>query len=589
MRTDGEVIVGVKLDTKSFDYQIENTEKELNALVNSYDKAMNKSGRLKPNEQAMAGLRERIEITNNKLTDLKIKQDLVNNQGYEKVSNSVNKVSQGHSNVLKKITKWGLAIFGVRSAYLGIRRVVSSVLSQNKGLGDQMSAMGKSFANAFAPAVEKIINLLRTLMAYINYVWQRLFGKNLFSDKVKKDLKSGEKSAKEIRNQLANFDEANVLSDNKTKSDEGITDIGLANVKIPDWLVKLMDWVKENPKLAGILFGTTVFTLFGGFKIAGGLFNAIDKLLGGGAGAGATGLLGILGTMILIAGTVIICKVTYDQVKDAIKYYKDLIGYQKQVNDETIEISTANMKTANSFVKNNEGIKASTESLKVYRAWIKNTISTNSQLIDSENLSENAKIQLRNENYHLIQSYEQLYKQGSLTADEEYEYYKFLKNVFPLGIDATNKKLEGTKTIFDNLNKKYETQYNIDIKQTGAKDVSNAINNAKNSVEQLTNKWETFIKKVTGNINISLSTAKHATGGIVNLPGRGVPVNHVAGEAGREGIIPMDNESQMQLLGQTIAKYVNINNIVNNYMDARKINSILQESANEQRLANNNI
>ena len=41
-----------------------------------------------------------------------------------------------------------------------------------------MDAMKKSLYAAFTPIVEKIINLIRTLMAYVNYVWTRLFGKN---------------------------------------------------------------------------------------------------------------------------------------------------------------------------------------------------------------------------------------------------------------------------------------------------------------------------------------------------------------------------------------------------------------------------
>ncbi|MBO7526905.1 MAG: hypothetical protein J6T74_03300, partial [Clostridia bacterium] len=83
-----------------------------------------------------------------------------------------------------------------------------------------------------------------------------------------------------------------------------------------------------------------------------------------------------------------------------------------------------------------------------------------------------------------------------------------------------------------------------------------------------------------------LSKIFHAEGGIVNMPGRGVPV-HYAGEAGREGIIPMDNQQQMALLGQEIAKYVNITNYVTNNVDSRKLNTILKQSENRERLANN--
>lgn len=597
-----------KLDTTIYAQRIHHNENDkLISNINKKIEARNLEEyaiTTKMNEQLDKILKQQtaIDKINAKYEKQKNDLDIISSKMYEvsensnKVDNSVSKTNQTASGVLKKVASWGLAIFGVRSAYLGLRRIMSSVLNQNTKLGDQMSAMGKSFANAFAPVVEKIINLIRTLMAYINYVWSRLFGKNLFSDKVAKDLKSGEKSAKEINKQLAGFDEANVLSDNKSSSGGvggGTTDIGLANVKIPDWLVRLMDWVKEHPTLAGILFGTAAFTLFGGFKIAGGLFTAIDKLLGGGAGAGATGLLGIIGTMALIAATVVICKVTYDAVKDAVKYYKDLKKYQAEVNDETKDLSTKNMKLANTFVKSKEGTKTTSDEMVLYRAHVKSVLKENTRLIESEELSEDAKKQLVIENEHLIKAYEQLYKQGSLTEEEEYNYYKFLKEVFPVGIDATNQGLKDVRSTFGDLDKKYKTDYEVDMKANGEESVKNSIKKVSDAFGTLADKIKKASEEAqkrsavlgTG-VKDLVSKVFHANGGIVNLPGRGVPVDY-AGERGREGIIPMDNESQMQLLGQAIAKYVNINNVVNNYMDARKINSILQTSANNERLANN--
>ena len=71
-----------------------------------------------------------------------------------------------------------------------------------------------------------------------------------------------------------------------------------------------------------------------------------------------------------------------------------------------------------------------------------------------------------------------------------------------------------------------------------------------------------------------------AKGGIINQPGRGIPVGSaIGGEKGREGVIPLTDSQQMQLLGQSIGKYVSINLTNITKLDNRQI-------AKEQRKIN---
>lgn len=73
---------------------------------------------------------------------------------------------------------------------------------------------------------------------------------------------------------------------------------------------------------------------------------------------------------------------------------------------------------------------------------------------------------------------------------------------------------------------------------------------------------------------------KMASGGIINQPGRGIPLtNAIGGEAGREGIVPLTDSQQMALLGEAIGKYVNINLTNVTKLDNRQI-------AKEQRRIN---
>ena len=78
----------------------------------------------------------------------------------------------------------------------------------------------------------------------------------------------------------------------------------------------------------------------------------------------------------------------------------------------------------------------------------------------------------------------------------------------------------------------------------------------------------------------TLKKFKFAKGGIINMPGRGVPLlNAVGGEKGQEGIVPLTDSQQMELLGHAIGKYVNINLTNITKLDNRQI-------AKEQRKIN---
>lgn len=72
-----------------------------------------------------------------------------------------------------------------------------------------------------------------------------------------------------------------------------------------------------------------------------------------------------------------------------------------------------------------------------------------------------------------------------------------------------------------------------------------------------------------------------ATGGIINMPGRGVPIGGaIGGERGAEGVIPLTNAQSMEQIGEAIGRYVVINLTNITKLDNRVI-------AREQRNLNN--
>ena len=89
-------------------------------------------------------------------------------------------------------------------------------------------------------------------------------------------------------------------------------------------------------------------------------------------------------------------------------------------------------------------------------------------------------------------------------------------------------------------------------------------------------------------VNIPRFVPKLATGGIVDMPGKGVDIGGaITGEAGREGVLPLTNPQAMAELGKEIGKWINVNNTLNNYMDGRLIQRNLLKSQRELAFATN--
>lgn len=177
------------------------------------------------------------------------------------------------------------------------------------------------------------------------------------------------------------------------------------------------------------------------------------------------------------------------------------------------------------------------------------------------------------------------------------------KNIFKEAWNAIKTIFSPFVNFFSNLFSKVGTK----LKEWGGKvgDVisgafKGAVNGVLRAIESILNSpiraingLISVINKVPG-INLTklktFSLPRLAKGGIINQPGRGIPVGYgqaIGGERGQEGVLPLTDSQQMALLGEAIGKYVRIDNVIDVNMDSRKINRILQASENRQRLAGN--
>ena len=100
------------------------------------------------------------------------------------------------------------------------------------------------------------------LLGYLGYIIKAWTGKNIFAN-ANKGLKAANKEAKELKKQLASFDEMNILQDNKQKASATPSgDISKLPDKVPGWV----DFIAGNGRellaiILGIVAGITALKL----------------------------------------------------------------------------------------------------------------------------------------------------------------------------------------------------------------------------------------------------------------------------------------------------------------------------------------
>ena len=242
MREQIESMVNIYKEMKSSDISSASDIEYVNNLKNDIIQTANEYEKLSGEKLHIKGITD-TESKFNKVTD-KIKsmsstlKSTSSKADLSGLSKKIDNVGKSVTGVVKKVAKWGLALFGIRSAYSMIRQSVSSVSQYNEGLANQIQFMKTTLATALEPVIKRIISLVYTLLSFINSIVKKLTGKDLFAQ-AKKNLQSGSNSAKEIKKQLAGFDEMNVLSDSSSSGGGGGFDTS--------------GFVGEDTKLLGIL------------------------------------------------------------------------------------------------------------------------------------------------------------------------------------------------------------------------------------------------------------------------------------------------------------------------------------------------
>ena len=583
---DGYVTIETELDTKDFDAQIKQLEYKLNDLESDIA-----TTDLAPNSNDYLTLQAEIEKTSNKLLDLRKKQANVNaelsqSSGIDNLKErlvdakeNIEGIGKGTEKIIKKIARWSIAIFGIRSAYMFVRNAINKIAGDDEQLKADIDYMKTALAYTIEPVVRGIIDLAKQLMTYLGYIVYQWTGKNIFEN-ANKSLNKAGKSAKDLQKTLAGFDEMNVVSDNGGGggASPSFKFENIGDTQVPEWVDFI---VQHKDEIVGALLGIAGgilaiklgaegLTALGLGLIISGIYLLIQDIqtllndpsweafgevlrdiglviVGLGIILGSVPLL-IIGIITLITGLVIehweeikgilepIGQWIYDNViKPVWEFIKAVFNTIVTIFKNTFSVISAIMTTLWNILK--------APFVNVYEL-VKNVFNSIKQII--EGVFKVIKGLFTGDFKQVMEGFKQIFK-GVFNS-----IWSIVKAPLNLIIEGINALIKGANKI------------KFDIPD-----------------------WVPVIGGNRWGFNIS-TIPRLAKGGIVNLPSKGVPIGGaIAGERGQEGVIPLTDSQQMQLLGEAIGKYITINANIVNTMNGRVIGRELQKINGEQDFAYN--
>ena len=557
---DGVVVLGTKLDTKDFSAEIRYVESQLEEIehkLKQADMSLEVGDTMKLEAQ-YSKLSKQLDRLQKKQADLN-KTDLSN------VQKSIDNIGKSTSNTIKHVARWALGIFAIESAYGFVRQAMSSVSQYNEQIATDVEYIRYALGSMLQPIIEGLIQLAFRLLTYVNYIAQAWFGVNLFAnastksfEKNNKALGNSVKSAEELNKQIAGFDEMNVLNDKSSKSGGGA---GAGAISLPS--MDLSQWQGEVPSWVQWIADNKDLVIAGLLGIAGGLV-AINLEL--------TAIQGI-GVGIALAGIII-------AIQSLIKFLQDptfenftniIIGIGTAIIGVGIIISRFPLIVAGVIVL-------------IVATIVKNYDYIMGLFNKLINWFETDFIGALRYLFGPI---------GDIIAAPFIFAVNAMKSAFEGLFGGIKKIITGIIQIF-----KGDFKNGIMNVFGGLKDILlapfNAFVSGINSLIRGVNRirfdvpdWVPGFGGKKFGFNIP-QIPRLAVGGIVNMPGRGVPIGGaIAGESGREGVIPLTDSQAMEILGQAIGRYITINANITNTMNGRVISRELQKIINNSDFAKN--
>lgn len=543
---------------------IETEQLKINQLTEQYNQYLqNTDNKLADIEAKQKSNATQQELITSKIGEMNTK--LKGAKGYEAINNSISKIGNGLSGIIKKVAKWSLAIVGVRSIYLGIRSAMSTLGQYDDTITNRVDYLKWVLANTLKPIIEWIIKALYSIVGLVGKVISFITGKNIFEHSGIKDyekaLKNSNKNAKDLKKTLTGFDEMNVLNDDGSvgvagklagidtdlsKENEGVFEgIGKAVANASNAIQDYRKSVHEalnNKEIFDEEYGNWSYFMQGLVTQSAGVLDFLSGLgeIVGGVVGFIVGLVTQNGEVIsesintLISGLIDTISGIFEFIVGILQMLLGIVvGIALDVFDGIVSILSPLGKWvydnvikpigdffAGLWNKLVEGAVVAWETIKSIFGAVAGffkTIFTNAWEGVKAVFSTGGKI------FTGI-------KEGIL------EGFKRIVNVI---IDGINKVVA---IPFNGINKAFDGLRSVDLWG-----------------------WKPF--EWVPKFNVP-QLPKLAKGGIINNPGPGVAIG---GEVSREGVIPLTDSQQMSLLGQEIGKYINLKATIPVYVGNRQI------------------
>lgn len=602
---DGWVEIGVGLDTKQFDKQINDVQETLEGLEKEYE-YLKKSDPF--NESGLKQYEVEIEKTKNKIIALRKQQERANKpkdilppidiepvventtairNDLPTINDITKTIEKNTARTIKQVGQWALAIFSVRTAYNLVQKASSTLTQYDKQYATDLQYISFVLSQMLAPILKYVVSLAYQLMSYVMYLAKAWFGFNRFADASAKNFKSMSNSTKSIKKDLQGFDEMNVLNDTTSSSGADIggmpnIDLGQMQGKVPSWL----QWIADN--------GDFVLSIVAGIATA--------------IGASKLGLDAIqsIGIGVTIFGVI-------NFVKDLIGYLKDptfekfgkvlmdigviltglgiaFLGWQAVVVGVIVAIVGYVISHKDKVV----------EILGKFWEWFKKKLDAFGYWCDDAgekiqgffssivDFIGNIFSSIGNFVWGVIKGIFDIFVSVFNNIKEYlYTYVKAFISIFD-GIRT------GFKQIFDGVLMIFQGDFANGFKSIG-KGIANIfigiINGAIDKINYFLPKISSIINSVGSALNFRVNVPSSlpkvqylASGGIINKPGQGIPIG---GESGAEGVIPLTDSQAMNQLGEAIGRYITINANIVNKMNGRTLSRELVKVQNDNNFAFN--
>ena len=517
--SDGYVTIDVEANTKSFEKQID----EVEARLEEIDLMLSSPKEFNLTESDITKLNVEAEKLNNKLTIMRKKQEEIDNAGLSKMRASLDKVGTSLGGIIKKVTKWGLAVFGVRAAYNFVRQSVSILSSQNEQMAADIEYIRYALASTLQPVIEFIIKLVYQLLSLIGSIVKTLTGKNIFEN-ANKGLDQANKSAKELKKQLAGFDEMNILTDSSSDASGG-------TIKPSFDLSDL-----ENADISGI-------------------YTWIDKVKG-------------------------VFDTGFDKIKENVKKVMGDLGFSKEFIG------------AWEFAV--DGVKLAFDGLFDTTSGVLEMI-TGLATGDSDKVKEGFGIATKGIGEMFLGLLKIILGVFGMILTGLYDI--FIRPAAEKIGNFISGIIEKINGVISKINHKFSV-LGSKLGEIFGEGFKGAINAVFTIIERMLNYP---IKAINGLLKLvnklpgvkisTISTFKLprlAKGGIINMPGKGVPIGGaIAGEAGREAVLPLQDSQVLSEIADAIGRRITINANITNTMNGRVISRELQKINTESDFAFN--